>query len=84
MAAAQAAAVAAEAAAKEKEKAAKAAAQKAAEAAAPVVDAPKEESDPFYKKPIIWVVLVIAGLFGMLGMKAYHKFRDPNRNLLDQ
>ncbi len=83
--AAQAAAVA-EAAAKEKEKAAKAAAAaKAAEAAStPVVEAPKEESDPFYKKPILWVVLIVAGLFGTLGMKAYHKFRDPNRNLLDQ
>jgi hypothetical protein len=79
-------------AAKEKaeQEAKKVAAQKAIDAqnaaAAAAADNHKDDADstPFYKKPILYVVLVLAGLFGTLGVKAYHKFRDPNRNLLDQ
>ncbi len=59
-------------------------AKKDAEAAAVVQPKPVEEEPPFYTKPILWVVLVLAALFGTLGFKAYQKFRDPNRNILDQ
>lgn len=84
-AAAEAAAAAAAKVKAEKEEADKKAKAAAAAAAQPVVtEEPKETSSPFYTKPIVWVVLVLLALFGTLGMKAYHKFRDPNRNLLDQ
>jgi hypothetical protein len=42
------------------------------------------DATPFYAQPIFYVVLVLLGVFGTLGMMAYRKFRDPNRNILDQ
>jgi hypothetical protein len=50
-----------------------------------VDDAPRvPDSPPFYTQPIFYVVLGLLGLFGVIGFIAYRKFRDPNKNLLDQ
>lgn len=56
----------------------------AAASAAPGGEDRVMKEDPFYTKPIFWVVMGLLGLFGFLGNKAYKKFSDPNKNLLDQ
>lgn len=63
---------------------------KPTEVAAPAADSatvestPVPDADPFYTQPIFWVVVGLLGLFGTLGFKAWRKFSDPNKNVLDQ
>ena len=56
---------------------------KAAQAAS-VEEPKKPESESWLAKPIFWVALILLGFFAAMGYKAYQKFRDPSKNLLDQ
>lgn len=44
----------------------------------------KKEEPSFFSKPVAWVLLVIFLVFSTLGRKALRKFKDPERNILDQ
>jgi hypothetical protein len=51
---------------------------------AAVVDEPKANDGSVLTKPAFWIILVVILGLATLGMKAFAKFRDRSKNLLDQ